>query len=75
MGNGQWASNPDMDFVYESRVDYVRAFQPKKLTGIDGVISVDSAPISKGYYDLQGRKTDHPMKGVYIHDGKKIGIK
>lgn len=75
VGNGQWASNPDMDFVYESRVDYVRVFQPKKLTGIDGVISAESAPISKGYYDLQGRKTDHPMKGVYIHDGKKIVIK
>ena len=27
------------------------------------------------YYDLQGRKVEHPSKGIYIHGGKKVLVK
>lgn len=32
-------------------------------------------PDKKEYYDLQGRKVNHPSKGVYIVGGKKVVIK
>lgn len=32
-------------------------------------------PDKKEYYDLQGRKVEHPQKGVYIVNGKKVVIK
>lgn len=32
-------------------------------------------PDKNEYYDLQGRKVEHPQKGVYIHNGKKIIVK
>ena len=27
------------------------------------------------WYDLQGRKVEHPSKGIYIHSGKKVLVK
>ncbi len=30
------------------------------------------APASSRYYDLQGRPVEHPVKGLYIMDGKKV---
>ena len=32
-------------------------------------------PDKKEYYDLQGRKVNHPSKGVYIVEGKKVVVK
>lgn len=42
-------------------------------TGIDGIQLV--FPNKKDYYDLQGRKVEHPQKGVYIVNGKKVVVK
>lgn len=42
-------------------------------TGIDSLPS--SEPENAVYYDLQGRRIDKPVKGVYISRGKKVIIK
>lgn len=31
--------------------------------------------LTPAYYDLQGRRADHPTKGIYISNGKKVIIK
>lgn len=44
------------------------------VTGINGISETaeeDNAP----YYNLNGMRVDHPQKGVYIHNGKKVIIK
>jgi hypothetical protein len=43
-------------------------------TAIDGV---ETAPAVKNgvIYDLMGRKTTAPVKGLYIKDGKKYLVK
>lgn len=40
-------------------------------------LGISSAPSRKeGYiYDLQGRRQDKPLKGIYIQDGKKLWIR
>lgn len=39
-------------------------------TGIDGI--TEQSAKSKDIYDLQGRKVENPVKGIYIIDGKKV---
>lgn len=74
VGNGSWASNPDPGFTYESRVDYVRVFQPASLTGVTPPMA-DTAGAGQALYDLQGRRMEHPGTGIYIRDGKKVVIR
>ncbi len=45
----------------------------KTILGVDEIIS--RRPQSFIYYDLQGRQTTSPQKGLYIKDGKKVIIK
>lgn len=51
-------------------LNQVRSYVPEPSTGIRGVraeiLSDDR------YYDLRGRRTAHPRKGVYIRQGKKM---
>ena len=43
---------------------------------ITGIISIkDDKVESATYYDLNGRRIDHPAKGVYVKNGKKVVIK
>jgi hypothetical protein len=43
-------------------------------TAIEGVVK--NAEINDGvYYNLLGQRVDHPSKGIYILDGKKVVIK
>ena len=40
MGDGSWAAKPDLNFVYETRFDWVRVYQTREqnpLVGIDAV--------------------------------------
>ena len=64
-------------FVLKTIADYVRS-----KTGIDiETISDDirSLPTKRieddAYYTLQGQKVVRPVKGVYIHRGKKVVMK
>ena len=44
-------------------------------TPATGIINLQNDAPSYGTYDLMGRKTDSPAKGIYIIDGKKVLVK
>ncbi len=44
-------------------------------TGIENVYDENGNGHSNLYYDLQGRATENPSPGIYIHKGKKVLIK
>lgn len=50
-----------------------------KFFGLDGeatgINSVKTATADGAYYTLEGVKTTKPVKGLYIHNGKKIVVK
>lgn len=46
----------------------------EETTGIDGVKG-QKEDVRGVYYDLQGRRVEHPTKGLYIVNGKKVIIK
>jgi arabinan endo-1,5-alpha-L-arabinosidase len=52
-----------------SRVYDFRVLDP---TGIESV-SVSAAP--SAVFDLQGRRVHHPLRGLYVKDGRKIFFK
>ena len=53
--------------------DYIDSFQGVDPTGI--VVFQSETPVKDDYYyTIQGVKVSHPVKGVYIHHGKKIYI-
>ena len=57
----------------------VPAGQAAKFFGLDGeatgINSVKTAKADGAYYTLEGVKTTKPVKGLYIHNGKKIIVK
>ena len=52
---------------YYSQHNYI------KPTDIEGV--KETGNVDNQYYDLQGRKVNHPSHGIYIYQGRKILIK
>ena len=42
------------------------------FTGIEEVLPTNNAATNSAIYDLQGRRTTEPLRGIYIRDGKKI---
>ena len=57
----------------------VPAATPAKFFSLDGeatgINSVKTAKADGAYYTLEGVKTTKPVKGLYIHNGKKIVVK
>lgn len=57
----------------------VPAESTAKFFGLDGeatgINSVKTAKADGAYYTLEGVKTTKPVKGLYIHNGKKIVVK
>lgn len=57
----------------------VTAATPAKFFSLDGeatgINSVKTAKADGAYYTLEGVKTTKPVKGLYIHNGKKIVVK
>lgn len=57
----------------------VPAASTAKFFGLDGeatgINSVKTAKADGAYYTLEGVKTTKPIKGLYIHNGKKIVVK
>lgn len=57
----------------------VPAAPTAKFFGLDseatGINSVKTAKADGAYYTLEGVKTTKPVKGIYIHNGKKIVVK
>lgn len=61
----------ELQFAYnwmEKRVDWIN--QQMKTTDIEDVCGAVNE-----FYDLQGRKVENPVKGIYIVNGKKVVIK
>ena len=52
---------------YYSQHNYIK---PTDIEGVEETENVDNQ-----YYDLQGRKVNHPSHGIYIYQGRKILIK
>ena len=49
----------------------------KAASGVaTGIESIDHSPLSidHHYYDLQGRRVEHPTKGLYIVNGRKVVV-
>jgi hypothetical protein len=44
------------------------------ITGINGVSNA-TEEANGVYYNLAGQRVNHPTKGVYIHNGKKLIVK
>ena len=47
----------------------------EETTGIDATLENIEERIVNSVYDLQGRRVEHPAKGLYIVNGKKTVIK
>lgn len=45
------------------------------VTGISDNLSAKPVLTDDGYYNLQGMRVEKPVKGIYIHNGKKVVIK
>jgi hypothetical protein len=46
------------------------------LDDVRGIEGVETArELSPYYYDLQGRRIINPIKGLYIHNGKKVIVR
>ena len=52
VGNGSWASAPDLGFVYETLFDWVRVYQTDEQTGISSLLPDESV---LDYYVSPGR--------------------
>lgn len=69
------------DVVIPADKAYLRvpAATTAKFFGLDGeatgINSVKTAKADGAYYTLEGVKTTKPVKGIYIHNGKKIVVK
>ena len=65
-----WASNGKFKFTDDA------PFYPIKSTKGTSIESITDTTVNDGaIYDLQGRKVENPIKGIYIMNGKKIMIK
>lgn len=68
------------DYVLSSILDYVDigdlALIDDDPTGVSSLSKGKGQPSADNYYyDLKGRRTEHPSKGIYIHHGKIVIIK
>ena len=57
----------ELQRFYYSQHKYVK---PTDIEGVEETGNIDNQ-----YYDLQGRKVNHPSHGIYIYQGRKILIK
>ena len=66
-GGGWWVIFDNFRLYYYGSMtkDEATALQPITPAGTSGNV----------YYDLQGRRTTTPLKGIYIKDGKRVVVK
>ncbi len=61
--------------TYDGTLDTREFFTFGEANGIDAT-AIDHSPLTiDHYYDLQGRRVDHPTKGLYIVNGRKVVVK
>lgn len=70
-------SGDEDDYTFGAKdADIIFGWDPDQPTNIRYVNFQDEDPTKPApYYDLLGRKVDHPEHGVYIHRGRKVVIK
>lgn len=74
VGNGGWAANPDLNFTYETKFDWVRVYQKANgdLTGINNA----SATSSFDFYVSAGKvrlvATKQTLATIYDLSGRKV---
>ncbi len=73
VGDGSWAAKYDAAFVYETRFDWVRAYEAAKTP--DGIASPDANIQDTTLYDLSGRPTDGKQRGIVLSNGQKFIVK
>lgn len=62
--------------AYGSKLDGYDMEEEGTADGIDEVTTTTVETATNAvYYDLQGRRVDHPVRGIYIVNGKKVIIK
>jgi len=81
VGNGSWASNPDLNYIYETDFDWVRVYQTQEDSERDGNTEVGIESVIRGaendaIYDLSGRRIESvPQHGIYIRGNRKIIVR
>ena len=72
-------ANGDLTLFYNTQQAEYKTGDPRWQTYFDdgtGINAVEKDTDAAGtYYDLQGRKVQQPVKGLYIVNGKKVVIK
>ncbi len=79
VGNGSWAANPDVNHIYEMRVDWIRVYQKKKHIPLGVSVPmtrIQESKESNEIYSLQGAKVgtdaNELSKGIYVANGRKF---
>lgn len=78
--------HPDDEYLMENRcfIYDERQQSPAKALAVtfalDGAAGISELPTTPGrndniWYDLTGRRVDHPAKGLYIHNGHKVAVR
>ena len=67
--DGEAVSGAKLAMVFEGFED------DNVVTGISDNLSAKPVLTDDGYYNLQGMRVEKPVKGIYIHNGKKVVIK
>lgn len=74
VGNGGWANNPDLNFTYETKFDWVRVYQKANgdLTGINNASATSSFDfyVSAGKVRLVAAK--QTLATIYDLSGRKV---
>ena len=71
MNAGELAAGKAYLDLTSSGARELRVVFADEATGINASV-VKSETVSKGVYDLQGRRVASPTKGLYIVNGKKV---
>ena len=81
IGDNKW--NVRQEGYYHIRVDVFRETVQAEYLGAapsaGSPTAIDEVPNDKSshgdWFDISGRKVEHPVKGIYIKDGRKVIIK
>ena len=68
---------PYRAFLTVNKIGNARLFKitDEEPTDIKGIDSTPTTTNSDVYYNLSGQRVQHPSKGIYIHNGRKVIIK
>ncbi|MBQ8336302.1 MAG: beta-N-acetylhexosaminidase [Bacteroidaceae bacterium] len=79
-GSSAWYTNPDAwKYLLTKPYDWGGSVWTLEKSTVEVETAIDDVKTENGevktVYDLQGRKVENPIKGIYIVNGKKVMIK